>query len=66
MKRNPPQYSQGLLLRLIKETKDKKDLVQLSALYIDLQEFGDITITRNIAYMLNKRYHFFIRKENKQ
>lgn len=66
MKRNPPQYSQGLLVRLINETKNKKDLVRLSALYVDLEEIGDITITRNIAYMLNKRYHFFIRKENKQ
>lgn len=58
-----PQYSQELLLRLISETKNKKDLVQLSALYVDLEEFGDIIITRNIAYRLNTRYNYFHRKE---
>ena len=40
-----PHYSQVLLRRLVWETKDLDDLVDLCRLYRDLEAQGDIVIT---------------------
>lgn len=55
----PPEYSEALLLRLVDETKSRDDLVQLNALYVELEEQGDIVITRIIVNKVKAREYYF-------
>jgi hypothetical protein len=57
--KQPPEYSEALLLRLISETKDRDDLVSLNTLFIFLEEEGDITITSKIVYSVKTREYYF-------
>lgn len=45
----PYRYPEKLLIRLIREVKDYKDLLRLNLLYSELQEAGDITLNYRIG-----------------
>lgn len=47
-KTQPPQYSESLLIRLIRETKTINDLTGLCNLYRELEKQNDIVITYKI------------------
>ena len=46
--KDPPRYSEKILIGLIKETTDLDNLTSLCKLYRDLEEQGDIDITQKI------------------
>lgn len=48
-KTQPPQYSESLLIRLIRETKTLTDLTELCNLYRDLEEQKDLVITHKVT-----------------
>lgn len=54
-----PEYRQDLLIRLIHETKDYKDLVSLTTLYVDLEEQGDIVLTNRIILEIKSQHQYF-------
>lgn len=57
-----PEYNEDLLIRLVSETKSRDDLVSLNALYVVLEEQGDITITSKIVCSIKAREYYFTYK----
>lgn len=62
-----PRYSQSLLIRLIRNTKDIQDLCDLGRLFRDLQQQEDITITFRIKMEIKIQQELLIlrNEENK-
>ena len=59
-----PHYSQAMLIRLIRQTKDIQDLYNLGMLYRDLKEQGDIIITFRLKMEIRIQQELLIpRKE---
>lgn len=54
-----PEYSQELLIRLIHQTKDYNDLVDLTTLYIELEEQGDIVFSTRIILEIKTQEQYF-------
>ncbi len=54
-----PQYSPRLLVRLIYETKDIKDHINLIELYKDLHEQGDIDFNFKLKDIISAPNHYF-------
>ena len=61
---NQPHYSQTMLIRLIRQTKDIQDLCDLGMLYRDLAAQEDITITFRLKMEIRIQQELLIlRKE---
>lgn len=59
---NRPQYSQRLLIRLIRETVDRNDLIKLNTLYVELAEQGDIIVTARMVHEIKaQEVSFYLR-----
>lgn len=54
-----PEYSQALLIRLVHETKDIRDLLSLTTLISELEEQGDIYIGSRLYMEMKAQHHFF-------
>lgn len=63
-----PHYSHRLLIRLIRETTDRDDLVKLNTLYVELAEQGDIIVTSRMVHEIKaQEVSFFLRdRSNKR
>lgn len=61
-----PHYSQTMLIRLVRQTKDIQDLCNLGMLYKDLEVQEDIKITFRLKMEIRIQQELLIlRKENK-
>lgn len=61
---NQPHYSQAMLIRLVRQTKDIQDLCDLGLLYKDLAAQEDITITFRLKMEIRIQQELLIlRKE---
>ena len=61
---NQPHYSQAMLIRLIRQTKDIQDLCDLGMLYKDLEAQEDIKITFRLKMEIRIQQELLIlRKE---
>lgn len=60
---NKPFYSQELLIRLIRETPDRDDLVKLNTLYVELAEQGDINVTVRMVHEIKAQEMSFILRD---
>lgn len=58
-----PEYSQRLLIQLIRETSDRDDLVKLNTLYVELEEQGDITISARMVHEIKAQEQNFILRD---
>ncbi len=64
---NQPHYSQAMLIRLIRQTKDIQDLCDLGLLYKDLAAQEDITITFRLKMEIRIQQELLIlRNEEKE
>lgn len=54
-----PHYSEALLLRLCKETKDILDHEKLIYLYQELEKQGDINFSEKVRNQIKRPKHFF-------
>lgn len=60
-----PHYSQTMLIRLVRQTKDIQDLCNLGMLYKDLEVQEDIKITFRLKMEIRIQQELLIlRKEN--
>ncbi|WP_407402263.1 hypothetical protein [Chryseobacterium sp.] len=60
---NKPFYSHELLIRLIRETPDRDDLVRLNTLYVELAEQGDISVTVRMVHEIKAQEMSFILRD---
>lgn len=63
---NQPHYSQALLIRLIRQTKDIQDLCNLGMLYRDLKEQGDIIITFRLKMEIKIQQELLILRDEEK
>lgn len=61
-----PHYSQTLLIRLIRQTKDIQDLCDLGLLYRDLAAQGDITITFRLKMEIRIQQELLILRDEEK
>ena len=63
---NQPHYSQTMLIRLVRETKDIQDLCNLGMLYRDLKEQGDIIITFRLKMEIKIQQELLILRDEEK